>query len=243
MEQPFFSDSILIGGYRYSVDMATVLSAPKEITSLDGMQRGVRYIGKGAFSGCEKLRVVNIPMTVIRIEDFAFQDCYNIQELNLPYDIEYISPLAFVSLRKDSHFFLQIPRVVFPKEEFIRYAQTIPQYVSEKNAGKYGLKDEMLEEVDGYDIIDGLPICINEHELYRVVILTAVEYSHCSGVNNDNYQRLEGHIERGILGIVLRYAKSFITEKELVDAVDYPIINNIDDSFSFVINHHCEWLV
>ena len=237
MEQPSYNDSILIDGYRYSVDLATVLSAPKDIKSLDGMQRGVRYIGTGAFAGCEDLLVVDIPMTVIRIGDFAFLDCCNIQELHLPYDMEYISPSAFVSLRKDSHFFLQIPRIIFPEEEFVRYAQMIPQYVREWDAKKYGVDEETLEEVDGYDL-NGLPICANEHDLYRMLLMAEVEpFSICED-GKDKTLKPEGNIEEEILDIVLQHAKSFMTKSELVDVDEYPLINNIDESFSVIIDNH-----
>ena len=94
------SGTITINGFTYSADMATVLSVDKGILSLNGMQRGVRYIGEGAFAGCENLRIVRIPDTVINIEDFAFRDCPNIQEVYLPYGMEYISPLVFTFLEE-----------------------------------------------------------------------------------------------------------------------------------------------
>lgn len=94
------SDTITINGFTYSADMATVLSVDKGILSLNEMQRGVRYIGEGAFAGCENQRIVRIPDTVISIEDFAFRDCPNIQEVYLPYGMEYISPLAFTFLEE-----------------------------------------------------------------------------------------------------------------------------------------------
>ena len=47
------SNAITIDGFTYSKDMATVLMVDKSIATLDKMQRGVRYIGKWAFTGCD----------------------------------------------------------------------------------------------------------------------------------------------------------------------------------------------
>ena len=80
------NDGIRIGKVVYSDDLSTVLSANKDIMSFE-IIRGVRCIGCRAFSGCRKLRVVRIPETVIRIEDYAFQDCSAIQDIYLPYYI------------------------------------------------------------------------------------------------------------------------------------------------------------
>ena len=67
MTIPHIEDSITINGITYSADMATVLSADKDITSFQ-LTRGVRYIGEYAFAGCQKLRIVHMPEMVIRIE-------------------------------------------------------------------------------------------------------------------------------------------------------------------------------
>ena len=115
------NDGIRIGKVVYSDDLSTVLSADKDITSFE-IIRGVRCIGSRAFSGCRKLRVVRIPETVIRIEDYAFRDCTAIQEMYLPYYIEYISPLAFTNSDESEPFYLCIPNVHIPKDAFRKYA-------------------------------------------------------------------------------------------------------------------------
>ena len=48
------SDTITINGFTYSADMATVLSVDKGTSSLNEMQRGVRYIGEGAIEKAER---------------------------------------------------------------------------------------------------------------------------------------------------------------------------------------------
>ncbi len=73
-------ESITIDGITYSADMATVLSADKDIASFQ-LISGVRYIGEYAFAGCQNLRIVHIPETVVRIEDFAFRDCFGLKEV------------------------------------------------------------------------------------------------------------------------------------------------------------------
>lgn len=44
----------------------------------------VKYIAKGAFSGCKNLVSVTIPGTVEDIEEGAFDDCPNLEEVNIP---------------------------------------------------------------------------------------------------------------------------------------------------------------
>ena len=165
------TDTISINGFTYSTDMATVVSVDKEVYSLNGIERGVRYIGKGAFSGCENLRIVQIPETVIRIEDFAFRDCPNIQELHLPHDMEYISPLAFTfSKESGSRFYNTNFKVFIPQNAYLKYTFMIPQYISDMDCDSYGLTEEDLESIDGWDEHNGLPIYVDENELYRMVI-------------------------------------------------------------------------
>lgn len=164
-------DSITINGFTYSVDIATVLSVDEGITSLDGMQRGVRYIGKDAFAGCENLRIVRIPETVIRIEDYAFSDCPNIIELHLPRDMEYISPLAFTLSKAISNRYYGDFRLYFPKDSFLKYVYMIPQFLSEWDYEEYGLTDEDMERVEGWTKEDGLPNKINLAEFYRVLFV------------------------------------------------------------------------
>lgn len=164
-------DMITIGGFTYSDDMATVLAADTNISSLEEMERGVRYIGKGAFTGCENLRVVRIPETVIRIEDFAFRDCPNIHELYLPRDMEYISPLAFTfSPGFSEKFYINGVKTFFPKDAFSKYAYMIPQFVSEWSYADYGLTNDDMKDVKGWGGKVGMDIYVDEDELYRMAI-------------------------------------------------------------------------
>ena len=48
------TEGITIGGVTYSDDLATILSAPKDIRALE-LIRGVRCIGRCAFEGCKSI--------------------------------------------------------------------------------------------------------------------------------------------------------------------------------------------
>ena len=229
-------NAIRIGDFAYSDDLATVLWADKDITSLDGMERGVRCIGEGAFSGCEKLRVVRIPETVIRIEDFAFRDCTNIQELHLPYYMEYISPLAFTQSGRQNEFYLPIPKVLIPKDAdaFRKYAFLLPQYISWFDSEEYGVTDDELEEDGILDEIEGYPIIIDVDEELRMFVKYSVQ--DCTIVSADLVckDKVAESDEAEIIQKAWEYTMSkcsFLQCDELVRAEDYPFISQIDESF------------
>lgn len=60
----------------------------------------INIIGKYAFSGCEKLCAtngswLNVPNTVVTIDDYAFENCSSIEKINVTLGTNYISPGAF----------------------------------------------------------------------------------------------------------------------------------------------------
>ena len=55
----------------------------------------VRTIGAEAFSGATYLKSINIPQSVIRIEERAFQECTNLESIALPDSIIYLGDYAF----------------------------------------------------------------------------------------------------------------------------------------------------
>lgn len=235
----FKGETITIDGVTYSVDMATVLSADKGITSFQ-LIRGVRRIGEYAFAGCQNLRVVRIPETVIRIEDFAFRDCFALHEVHLPYYMEYISSLAFTYSEGDINRFYMYPLKVFiPKKAFLRYAYMIPQYISEYDYEEYGLTDNDMAEVEGWNTDEGLPISVNEDELYRIAIKDYLQYRYMIG---DYECTDEPHDIQQIYNSVFHYIFNnglcdFLNESELIETDDEHIINNIDDSFGALMEH------
>lgn len=231
------NDGIRIGKIVYSDDLSTVLSADRDITSFE-IIRGVRCIGCHAFSGCRKLRVVRIPETVFRIEDYAFRDCTEIEELYLPYYIEYISPLAFTNSDESEPFYLRIPNVHIPKDAFRKYAYLIPEYISWFDCEQYGITSEELEEDEDFDDILGYPISIDEKEFCRMAILNDLEDRSCISRNLERDEDIsdsdKGQIVAEMMDCALEEC-DFVQSDDLVSTKDYPIIDNIEESFSCML--------
>lgn len=59
------------------------------------LTEGIIYIGKNAFSGCEKLHQVVLPISVEEIEDSAFKNCSNLRSVSLPMTLKTIGSDAF----------------------------------------------------------------------------------------------------------------------------------------------------
>lgn len=236
------NDTIVIGGITYSADMATVLSADQNIASFQ-LERGVRYIGENAFANCQNLHIVHIPETVIRIEDFAFRDCRNLREVHLPYYMEYISPLAFtLSGEPDNPFYNDI-KMCFPKEAFLKFTYMIPQFLTSSDYEDSGLTDDDFESVDGWDMFAGLPVCVNEDELYRMAIKDYWQLYYKTGEETIIDADIQAACESAIELMFTFGLSNLIDEGELVDTRKHQIINNIDDSFGLLMDHTIrDWL-
>ena len=239
------TDTISINGFTYSADMATVVSVDKDVFSLNGMERGVRYIGKWAFSGCENLRIVHIPETVIRIEDFAFRDCPNIQELHLPQDMEYISPLAFTfSEGKSNSFYNTGFKVFIPQNAYLKYVFMIPQYISYWDHDSYGLTEEDMESIDGWDEHNGLPIYVDENELCRMVIADTFSNEQVAGKSEES----DKDIDTTTVEILCKKAfrevfGDSIKEEELFPIGNGSRWNDLDERLSELMKDlTCNWL-
>ena len=59
------------------------------------LTEGIIYIGKNAFSGCEKLHQVVLPISVEEIENSAFKNCSNLRSVSLPMTLKTIGSDAF----------------------------------------------------------------------------------------------------------------------------------------------------
>ena len=243
------SDAITINGFTYSADMATLLSVDKDVSSLNEMQRGVRYIGEEAFAGCKKLRMIRIPETVIRIEDFAFRDCPNIQEVHLPYDMEYISPLAFTfSKENNNRFYNTNFKVFFPKGAFLKYAYMIPQFVSEWDSEEYGVTEEEIKSVEGWDEDEGLPIYVDENELYRMACLDTITKWDFTGHQEEwlpdkavsDIEAIGQMASHKVFDIKLI---GFIAENEIVPINNSHLLEHLDGEFDSLIKYQIySWL-
>ncbi|MBD5081587.1 MAG: leucine-rich repeat domain-containing protein [Ruminococcaceae bacterium] len=71
----------------------------KEITEIR-LPDSIKEIGNAAFSGCEKLRLVNIPIGVEKIPDFAFMDCHKLEKIEIPGSVRSVGQYAFVECEK-----------------------------------------------------------------------------------------------------------------------------------------------
>lgn len=231
------TEGITIQGITYSDDMATVLAADRDIPSFD-LIRGVRNIGSHAFADCKNLKVIHIPETVIRIEDFAFLNCTSIRELQLPYYMEYISPLAFTNSDPAGRFLLAIPKISFPKESFFRYAYMLPQYISWLDHDDYGVPFHELEAREEWDDILGLPTIINEHEIYRMIILNDLKGRYLIADDLERETVVSDSDEKEIIEVVWKLAlesTTFLQADSLVGTDEYPIIVSIDETFAAIL--------
>ena len=238
-ETDHMENSITIDGITYSADMATVLSADKDIECFQ-LIRGVRYIGEYAFAGCQNLRFILIPETVIRIEDFAFRDCFCLKEVHLPHYMEYISPLAFTFSEGTTGSFYNSIKVIIPKEAFLEYAYMIPQYISVWSCEDYGLTEEDMERKCGENWIEtnGTPIYVNENELYRMAIKDTIRYSLKVGENltidSDKGKEIYQSVQHSLFE---EQMCAFLYESDLVNTDNHKIVNSVDDSFGVLMEY------
>ncbi len=65
-----------------------------DLSSISGVENAL-YVGKAAFSDCEKLSIVNLNRLLTKIEDFTFYKCSSLYSINVPIRIESIGQSAF----------------------------------------------------------------------------------------------------------------------------------------------------
>jgi len=241
-------ETVTIGGITYSADMATVLSADLDITTFH-LERGVRYIGENAFANCHNLRVVRIPKTVIRIEDFAFRDCQNLCEVHLPYYMEYISPLAFtLSEKAGNTFYNNNIKMFFPEDASQKFAYMIPQFIPIFDYDSSDQYNDFFEYQDNYDFPEGLSIYVNEDELYRMVVKDYIRNYYNTEEADEKVEDTDADIQ-ALCDDVIDFMFSFgfgnlIGRDELVDTNKHQIINSVDESFgSLVDNIIKDWVI
>ena len=241
-------DFITINGFTYSPDLTTVIAVEKDITSLDGMQRGVCYIGKMAFAGCSNLRVVRLPETVIGIDDFAFCDCENLIDVHFHLNIEYISPLAFTYLDKEKPFYNLNINAIIPIEAYLKFTFLTPQFVSESCYEECGFTMDDLDRLEGWDELDGLPVYVDEDELYRMAIMDHLQHEYMVGELTEADAEKEAENLRGIY----QQVRDRLYEEIIGDALSgsdflqtgrHGIVNNVGESCHALIEHHIRfWL-
>jgi len=241
-------DIITINGFTYSPDLTTVITVEKNITSLDGMLRGVCYIGKMAFAGCSNLRVVRLLETVIGIDDFAFCDCNNLIDVHFPFNIEYISPLAFTNSVKGKPFYNLNINAIIPIEAYLKFTFLTPQFVSESCYEECGFTMDDLDRLEGWDELDGLPVYVDEDELYRMAIMDHLQHEYMVGELTEADAEKEAENLRGIY----QQVRDRLYEEIIGDALSgsdflqtgrHGIVNNVGESCHALIEHHIRfWL-
>jgi len=55
-----------------------------DTAKIDGKTYSVKFIGKKAFSGCDKITEITIPEGVTQIENKAFENCTSLKTVNVP---------------------------------------------------------------------------------------------------------------------------------------------------------------
>ena len=95
------------------------------------------YIGDLAFSGCFKLKSINIPESLKEIDDCAFNLCESLTKINLPDSLERIGEAAFAACQE-----LHIKR--FPKS-----LTKISAYSFSQIGGVFAIPDWVTEIEDG----------------------------------------------------------------------------------------------
>ena len=62
------------------------------------LTEGIAYIGQNAFSGCNKLHQVVLPISIEEIEDSVFENCSSLKSISLPMALKTIGDGALLSL-------------------------------------------------------------------------------------------------------------------------------------------------
>ena len=83
-------DSIL-----YSKDQKTLMMIPGSLTGDFEIPNSVECIWNYAFSGCEELTGVTIPVGVTSIGEYAFEECYGLQSIAIPDGVTEIGSYTF----------------------------------------------------------------------------------------------------------------------------------------------------
>ena len=124
----------------------------------------INRIGKYAFSGCEKLRAtngnwLNVPNTVVTIDDYAFENCSSIEKISVTLGTNYISASAFngcTSLKtfhiiyggNSDYFYMPTNSELFNKEQ-TKFIRLMPAY----SGTEYTFHDtalDMVREIGDY---------------------------------------------------------------------------------------------
>lgn len=71
------------------------------------LPEGLQIIWRDAFSGCGKVKKINLPNTIRTIDDFAFQEMHSLEEITLPKNLQYLGRSPFLRCDK-------LRRIIYP---------------------------------------------------------------------------------------------------------------------------------
>ncbi|MCR5306058.1 MAG: leucine-rich repeat domain-containing protein [Oscillospiraceae bacterium] len=87
-------------GILYNKEKTELLDCPIARSKAVRVPETVKKIVKSAFSGCEKLREINLPAHLETIEDYAFAHCKSLHSMALPDSLSFIGPHALTACRQ-----------------------------------------------------------------------------------------------------------------------------------------------
>ena len=105
------------------------------------LTEGIAYIGRNAFSGCNKLHQVVLPISIEEIEDSAFENCSSLKSISLPMALKTIGDGALkgTGLRT-----IEIPKSVFwLGDGLVADCQAMEHVTIPENIGR--IPDHMFE--------------------------------------------------------------------------------------------------
>ena len=105
------------------------------------LTEGIAYIGRNAFSGCNKLHQVVLPISIEEIEDSAFENCSSLKSISLPMALKTIGDGALkgTGLRT-----IEIPKSVFwLGDGLVADCQSMEHVTIPENIGR--IPDHMFE--------------------------------------------------------------------------------------------------
>lgn len=143
------------GGY----DPLVNIVVPEKINVYDGSFT-VEIIGKNAFYGCEEIKTVSLPNTIVSLDEYAFAYCKALTTITIPENVESIGDWAFYDCRSLESITSKAttPPVCGYYYCFGRVNKDIPLYVPYGSGDAYGNAPEWedFNNIQEYDVPTGI---------------------------------------------------------------------------------------
>ena len=69
--------------------------------------REIMYLSPNCFLGCQNLKEIKLPKTLVYIQDYGFAQCHLLKKVYFESDLEFISDKAFINCHKDLTFYAE----------------------------------------------------------------------------------------------------------------------------------------